>query len=695
MTYLSKIKSALSIRRNVVASTLIVVTIATVFAGLPQIKDKALADTCPNPVAQATLNHFPITYNDNGEDCRDYPALDARLANGGVYSQSASDHANGLTAQENDEIYVLSYIHNGAANNLGDTNIAKNVRIQTNVPSTSGTQHTITTQFRGDNTNTVSGNFTVYTQAGMKLEVVANSGQLVDYTGSNVLRSGFDVTDGETIGDLRACFEYSVFVRFKVRVVKTTVIIPPTTTVTNQAICINNVLIHATNFAAGQPFSATVTVRNTGTSTWTSSGNYRLGSQAPQDNTYWGNSRMTLPRSNIAPGEDVSFIISSTVPTAPGNYPFAWKMVQDGNAGFFGATCSITINVPTPQQPPQVTVINNNQNNNQNTLINTNQNGNGNTASSGSNQGSNQQTTVGGNNAVCAQVITRAYNPNTGEVRDFPTRCNVPSGWVIMGNGSTGTGSQGTTVSGTGSSVSNNQNGNQNGLSNTNQNGSGNSASTNIGQSSNQGISVSGNGTTVTASNNQNNNQNALSNTNQNNTGSGTGTVAGSNVNLVFSKKAQNDSRNANAETVTAMRDDFITYTLTVTNTGNSAVNNFVITDDLSGVLPFADVVDNGGGTVSGNSITYAAVSIPAGSSVSKTFRVRVKSFLSPSLSYVMRNTYGNTVTINIGSVQGAATFVAPTTGAAETSAAVFAGLLTTGFVLFRKRQALMKLIFT
>lgn len=31
---------------------------------------------------------------------------------------------------------------------------------------------------------------------------------------------------------------------------------------------------------------------------------------------------------------------------------------------------------------------------------------------------------------ICAQVITRARNTETGEVRDFPTPCSVPKGWI-------------------------------------------------------------------------------------------------------------------------------------------------------------------------------------------------------------------------------------------------------------------------
>ncbi|OGN13950.1 MAG: hypothetical protein A3J47_02240 [Candidatus Yanofskybacteria bacterium RIFCSPHIGHO2_02_FULL_43_22] len=32
---------------------------------------------------------------------------------------------------------------------------------------------------------------------------------------------------------------------------------------------------------------------------------------------------------------------------------------------------------------------------------------------------------------VCIQVITPARNPETGEVKEFPTPCDVPKGWEI------------------------------------------------------------------------------------------------------------------------------------------------------------------------------------------------------------------------------------------------------------------------
>jgi uncharacterized repeat protein (TIGR01451 family)/fimbrial isopeptide formation D2 family protein len=160
--------------------------------------------------------------------------------------------------------------------------------------------------------------------------------------------------------------------------------------------------------------------------------------------------------------------------------------------------------------------------------------------------------------------------------------------------------------------------------------------------------------------------------------------------NIVLSKRAFNDTKNVDATTVNASREDFITYSLVTTNTGTADSVNYVISDDLSQVLPFADMVERNGGTLNGNTISYPAVTIRPGETVVKTFKVRVKASLQPNLSFQMRNTYGNTIVINI---PGKTVFEAPKTGAAGTSAAVFAGLFTSGFVIFRKRAALLKLI--
>jgi len=80
---------------------------------------------------------------------------------------------------------------------------------------------------------------------------------------------------------------------------------------------------------AGTTQTVTVTMKNTGTTTWTAADAYRLGSRAPQDNDIWGRNRVLLPN-NVLPGEEVTFTFSITAPQTPGTYNFRWRMVRDG-----------------------------------------------------------------------------------------------------------------------------------------------------------------------------------------------------------------------------------------------------------------------------------------------------------------------------------------------------------------------------
>ena len=123
-------------------------------------------------------------------------------------------------------------------------------------------------------------------------------------------------------------------------------------------------------------------------------------------------------------------------------------------------------------------------------------------------------------------------------------------------------------------------------------------------------------------------------------------------VNLVQSKSAYNNTRGVNATSVAAQSGDSITYTLTVANNGSVAANSYVITDDLSNVLQFSSVSAANGGTMNGSAISWPSVSIPAGSSVQKTFQVTVNANTTYSGTLQMVNTYGNTVTITITGVQ-------------------------------------------
>ena len=95
----------------------------------------------------------------------------------------------------------------------------------------------------------------------------------------------------------------------------------------------------------------TMIVRNSGTKTW-QQGTHRLGSQGPQDNTFWGTNRLTFvnnngscPQTTVKPSCAVAscttfdpcayarFTIDVTGPTACAGYlgkSFDWEMVEDG-----------------------------------------------------------------------------------------------------------------------------------------------------------------------------------------------------------------------------------------------------------------------------------------------------------------------------------------------------------------------------
>lgn len=42
--------------------------------------------------------------------------------------------------------------------------------------------------------------------------------------------------------------------------------------------------------------------------------------------------------------------------------------------------------------------------------------------------------TVTSDSELCAQVITSARNPETGDIQEFPTPCDVPKKWEVIQN---------------------------------------------------------------------------------------------------------------------------------------------------------------------------------------------------------------------------------------------------------------------
>jgi hypothetical protein len=94
---------------------------------------------------------------------------------------------------------------------------------------------------------------------------------------------------------------------------------------------------------AGSSHSVSVTMNNTGTTTW-AAGTYYLGSQNPAGNNIWGLNRVNLA-SPVAPGGKGTFTFNVTAPATPGAYNFQWKMAKDPSSSFGSMSTNLSISV--------------------------------------------------------------------------------------------------------------------------------------------------------------------------------------------------------------------------------------------------------------------------------------------------------------------------------------------------------------
>jgi RHS repeat-associated protein len=106
-------------------------------------------------------------------------------------------------------------------------------------------------------------------------------------------------------------------------------------------------------FITGEYMQVQITMQNTGNTTWTDAGGYRLGSQNPQDNTTWGTNRIYLPAGvSVAPGQSYTFSATLQAPGTSGSYPFQWRMVREGVAWFGQLTTNVNVLVADPPSEP-------------------------------------------------------------------------------------------------------------------------------------------------------------------------------------------------------------------------------------------------------------------------------------------------------------------------------------------------------
>jgi len=108
-----------------------------------------------------------------------------------------------------------------------------------------------------------------------------------------------------------------------------------------------------TTVNAGQDYEVTVTMKNTGTSTWSASSLYHLGSQNPHDNMNWGLNRVVLGETDeVAPGQEWPFTFTITAPITVGTCQFQWRMMEEYVEWFGETSTSVAVNVVEPNQPP-------------------------------------------------------------------------------------------------------------------------------------------------------------------------------------------------------------------------------------------------------------------------------------------------------------------------------------------------------
>jgi hypothetical protein len=106
------------------------------------------------------------------------------------------------------------------------------------------------------------------------------------------------------------------------------------------------------SMTAGQSYSVSVTMKNSGGTTWTAASAYRLGAINPYDNTTWGMNRVGLASGDsIAPGQQKTFTWTVTAPATAGPYNFQWRMLQEGVTWFGDTSTNVAVTVAAASGP--------------------------------------------------------------------------------------------------------------------------------------------------------------------------------------------------------------------------------------------------------------------------------------------------------------------------------------------------------
>lgn len=169
---------------------------------------------------------------------------------------------------------------------------------------------------------------------------------------------------------------------------------------------------------------------------------------------------------------------------------------------------------------------------------------------------------------------------------------------------------------------------------------------------------------------------------------------------IVRKKSAVNITQGSvNATTVTANATDTIKYTLTVENKGIGS-DTVALVENLSDVLEYATIIDNGGGTFSdkNKTLSWSSITLKPGEKQTRVFAIRMLDAIpstakgaSEPTSYncIITNVFGNQIDIKVNcpseKIVEAVVTELPTTGPTENL--LFGGILLAVVVFFYARS--------
>jgi hypothetical protein len=96
----------------------------------------------------------------------------------------------------------------------------------------------------------------------------------------------------------------------------------------------------------GRLYPVSITMKNTGSTTWTRDAGYKLGAQNPQDTGRWGVARVELGvGETVPPGATRRFDFQVRAPASGASYPFQWRMLREFVEWFGDYTPTVNVTI--------------------------------------------------------------------------------------------------------------------------------------------------------------------------------------------------------------------------------------------------------------------------------------------------------------------------------------------------------------